>query len=131
MNEDENAIKNYKTNNLHIYVVYPRAASTKEKGKWDVFEEVYVRNSLKNNLLDSATIVLDCGNMTVRKDRTEQQQGFYHYLTYLAQNHNEPANIKDYIDRVYNAQYQLEELEQNNDTSDTVDAIEENPEYSE
>lgn len=114
-----------KSNNLHIYVVHNRTAAQKEKGKWDIYEEVYTRNSLKNNLLDSASVVLDCGNMEVRKDRGNTGYTFYEYLSYLAQHHNEPAKIKDYIDNVINAanraQSELESSEEVDNKSINID----------
>ncbi|ASV44144.1 hypothetical protein PBI_SCTP2_129 [Salicola phage SCTP-2] len=108
-----------KSNSLHIYVIHKRTASQKEKGKWDVYEEVYTRNSLKTNLLQTANVVLDCGNMEVRKDRGNTDYSFYEYLSYLAQHHNEPAKIKQYIDNIINnasnAEQQIEETKQHSD----------------
>lgn len=80
---------------LMIYVVHPKSLTN---GKWDVYEEVYIKNGLKSNLLSQATIVLDCANMTVYKNRSEAEDDFYAIVSYLAKNHQQVAEFKQVYD---------------------------------
>lgn len=86
---------------LMIYVVHPRAASTKDRGRWDVYEEVYIKNGLRKSLATSASIILDCESMTVYKDRTNPTtpRSFDEYIDYLAKNHRQVAEYKEIYDQ--------------------------------
>lgn len=94
---------------LMIYVVHPRVVSKKENKKWDVYEEVYVRNGLRKNLLEQATIVLDCANMEVYKNRSERQDDFYTIVTYLAKSHQQVAEFKEVYDTFMTQMEKVEE----------------------
>lgn len=94
---------------LMIYVVHPRVVSKKENKKWDVYEEVYVRNGLRKNLLEQATIVLDCANMEVYKNRSERQDDFYTIVTYLAKSHQQVAEFKEVYDTFMSQMEKVEE----------------------
>jgi len=98
-----------KRTGLMIYVVHPRILSKKEDKKWDVYEEVYVRNGIKKNLLERSTIVLDCANMTVFKNRSDRQDDFYTIVSYLAKSHQQVAEFKEVYDTFMNQMEQVEE----------------------
>lgn len=83
---------------LMIYVVHARSLAKNSQSKWDMYEEVYIKNGLKSNLLSSATIVLDCANMEVYKNRSDHQDDFYTIVTYLAKSHQQVAEFKEVYD---------------------------------
>jgi hypothetical protein len=113
---------------LMIYVVHPRSVSKTTKGKWDVYEEVYIKNGLKSNLLMQSTIVLDCANMEVYKNRSEQQDDFYTIITYLAKSHQQVAEFKEVYDSFLN---QMEKVENDMKTAtESTDVTEEGNTYS-
>lgn len=117
---------------LMIYVVHPRSLSNTQKGKWDVYEEVYIKNGLKNNLLSQSTIVLDCANMEVYKNRSDHQDDFYTIISYLAKSHQQVAEFKEVYDAFMNQMERVEEEMRNaaataseqSETSDEVEAEE-------
>jgi hypothetical protein len=94
---------------LMIYVVHPRVVSTSAEKKWDVYEEVYVRNGIRKNLLEQSTIVLDCANMEVYKNRSDHKDDFYTIISYLAKSHQQVAEFKEVYDTFMN---QMEKVEQ-------------------
>lgn len=87
-----------RTSGIFIYVVHRRSANKETKGKWDVFEEVYVKNGKKDRLMTESSIVLDCNTMSVYKNRHNNSTDFYEILTYLAKNHKQVAEFKEYYD---------------------------------
>lgn len=93
---------------LMIYVVHSRALSKSTKGKWDVYEEVYIKNGLKSNLLTSSTIVLDCASMEVYKNRSDHKDDFYTIVSYLAKTHKQVAEFKDVYDSFLQQMEQVE-----------------------
>lgn len=114
---------------LMIYVVHPRSLSNTQKGKWDVYEEVYIKNGLKNNLLSQSTIVLDCANMEVYKNRSDHQDDFYTIISYLAKSHQQVAEFKEVYDAFMNQMERVEEEMRNaaasaSETSETNDEVE-------
>lgn len=94
---------------LMIYVVHPRSLSSTTQGKWDVYEEVYIKNGIKNNLLSKATIVLDCANMEVYKNRSEHQDDFYTIISYLSKSHKQVAEFKEVYDSFMSQVEKVEE----------------------
>lgn len=113
-----------------IYVVHNRAASQKEKGKWDVYEEVYIKNGIKHSLMASSTLVLDCSNMKVLKDRhatdslVNTSEKFLQHINYLAQHHTEVAKVRDFINKTLRVQEQLEQEAQDETTEDSNKELE-------
>lgn len=106
---------------MMIYVVHTRAASKKDKGRWDVYEEVYIKNGFKRTLATTSSVILDCANMTVYKDRTgaAKSRSFDEFINYLAKSHQQVAE--------YNAMYgqfkkAMESLE-NQRTNVEVDGV--------
>mgnify|MGYP005872231031 CR=1 FL=1 len=97
-----------KKHGLMIYVVHPRSVSNTTKGKWDVYEEVYIKNGLKSNLLAKSSIILDCVNMEVYKNRSNNKDDFYTIIEYLAKSHEQVAEFKEVYDSFMS---QLEEVE--------------------
>lgn len=109
---------------LMIYVVHPRVLSKKADKKWDIYEEVYVRNGLRKNLLEQSTIVLDCANMEVYKNRSERKDDFYTIVTYLSKSHQQVAEFKEVYD-TFTAQMEKVEEEMRKASETTVETTEE------
>lgn len=102
---------------MMIYVVHTRAASKKDKGRWDVYEEVYIKNGFKSTLATSSSIILDCANMTVYKDRTgtAEPRSFDDFINYLAKSHQQVAEYKAMYDQYKKAIESLENQKVNVD----------------
>lgn len=94
---------------LMIYVVHPRVLSKKAEKKWDVYEEVYIRNGIRKNLMEQSTIVLDCANMEVYKNRSERKDDFYTIVSYLAKSHQQVAEFKEVYDTFMTQMEKVEE----------------------
>ena len=94
---------------LMIYVVHPKLLSKTQKNKWDIYEEVYIRNGVRNGLMAQSTIVLDCANMEVYKNRSERKDDFYTIVAYLAKSHQQVAEFKEVYDTFLDQMKKVEE----------------------
>lgn len=100
---------------VYVFVKHVKSASKKERNKWDVFEEVHIKNQLKNHLVDSASIILDCENKEVIKDRSNTNSSYDDIINYLAKNHKSIQDLKHMYEALENAERQYAEGSINDD----------------
>lgn len=93
---------------VYIYVLNRKTPSKTVKGKWDTFEEVYIKSKIIPKLHDSSSFVLEIMNQKLDKNRYQfndenKTYTFENVISYLSKNHKSVRELMDSYKEVMDA----------------------------